>query len=67
MCDFCRYDVDGVGTINGEKMMQKLGITIDSQYATAPSPPPQSADRGEYTHITEKSLDSLYHRCVYGK
>ena len=26
-----RYDPDGSGTINGEKMMQKLGISFDEQ------------------------------------
>ena len=50
VCD--RYDVDGFGTINGEKMMQKLGVSINSQGESGPTSPPHSANQGEQTRFT---------------
>ena len=38
-CLLCRYDPDGVGTINGEAMMKKLGISIGGPN-NAPMPIP---------------------------
>ena len=33
---FCRYDTEGIGVINGEKLMNKLGISLRSGFTPAP-------------------------------